>query len=43
MPRPKVRYAITPNPVSSWIQNRLPKRFVDRTIAKRLGLLPAGK
>jgi NAD(P)-dependent dehydrogenase (short-subunit alcohol dehydrogenase family) len=38
--RPRVRYPITPNPVSGWIQNRLPKRFVDRMIAKRLGLHP---
>ena len=37
---PRVRYPITPNPVSSWFQNRLPKRTMDRLIAGRLGLKP---
>jgi NAD(P)-dependent dehydrogenase (short-subunit alcohol dehydrogenase family) len=40
-PKPRVRYGITPNPVSGWIQDKMPKRFVDRMIAKRLGLVPA--
>ena len=38
--KPKVRYAITPNPVRDWIMRNLPKRFIDRMIGKRLGLLP---
>jgi NAD(P)-dependent dehydrogenase (short-subunit alcohol dehydrogenase family) len=43
IPKPRVRYAITPNPLSGWIQNQLPKRFVDRLIAKRLGLTPSAQ
>jgi len=39
-PSPKVRYAITPNPLRDIITTVLPKRTVDRIIAKRLGLLP---
>lgn len=39
--RPKVRYAITPNPLQQLMMRILPKRLVDRLIAKRLGLLPA--
>jgi hypothetical protein len=38
--RPKVRYAITPNPMRQIIMTILPKRTVDRIIAKRLGLMP---
>lgn len=37
--KPKVRYAIVPDPLQSWIQGRIPKRTLDRIIAKRLGLL----
>jgi NAD(P)-dependent dehydrogenase (short-subunit alcohol dehydrogenase family) len=42
--RPKVRYAV----VQGWFQNwflplTLPKRWVDRIIAKQLGLLPKGE
>jgi NAD(P)-dependent dehydrogenase (short-subunit alcohol dehydrogenase family) len=39
---PKVRYAITPDPMRHLITAILPKRTVDRIIAKRLGLLPKG-
>jgi NAD(P)-dependent dehydrogenase (short-subunit alcohol dehydrogenase family) len=38
--KPKVRYAITPEPMRDWIMRNLPKRFIDRMIGKRLGLLP---
>jgi NAD(P)-dependent dehydrogenase (short-subunit alcohol dehydrogenase family) len=38
--RPKVRYTITPDPVQNLIASILPKRMVDRIIARRLGLLP---
>ena len=37
---PKVRYQITPDPMRHLILSVLPKRTVDRIIAKRLGLLP---
>ena len=37
---PKVRYQITPDPMRHVITALLPKRVVDRIIAKRLGLLP---
>jgi NAD(P)-dependent dehydrogenase (short-subunit alcohol dehydrogenase family) len=37
---PKVRYSITPDPMRHLITGILPKRMVDRIIAKRLGLLP---
>jgi NAD(P)-dependent dehydrogenase (short-subunit alcohol dehydrogenase family) len=39
-PRPRVRYAITPDPMRHIISAILPKRTVDRIIAKRLGLMP---
>src|ERR1700709_1327390 len=39
---PKVRYAITPDPMRHLIMAVLPKRLVDRIIAKRLGLMPKG-
>jgi NAD(P)-dependent dehydrogenase (short-subunit alcohol dehydrogenase family) len=38
--RPRVRYEITPDPMRHLITGLLPKRMVDRIIAKRLGLLP---
>jgi len=38
--RPKVRYTITPEPVQNLIASILPKRMVDRIIARQLGLLP---
>ena len=40
MSHPKVRYQITPDPMRHVITALLPKRMVDRIIAKRLGLLP---
>jgi NAD(P)-dependent dehydrogenase (short-subunit alcohol dehydrogenase family) len=39
---PKVRYSITPDPMRHLITGILPKRMVDKIIAKRLGLLPRG-
>jgi len=39
---PKVRYQITPDPMRHLIGAVLPKRTVDRIIAKRLGLSPLG-
>src|SRR5712675_381391 len=39
--RPKVRYTITPEPMRYLMAAILPKRMVDRIIAKRLGLLPS--
>jgi NAD(P)-dependent dehydrogenase (short-subunit alcohol dehydrogenase family) len=38
--RPKVRYQITPDPMRHLIVSVLPKRTVDKIIAKRLGLSP---
>jgi NAD(P)-dependent dehydrogenase (short-subunit alcohol dehydrogenase family) len=35
---PKTRYTVTPVPFQNWMANRLPKRVVDRMIARRLGL-----
>ena len=35
--RPKVRYTVTPEPVEFFLGRVLPKRFVDRLIAGRLG------
>ena len=40
MANPKVRYAISPDPMRHLIIAMLPKRMVDKIIAKRLGLLP---
>src|SRR5580700_2212398 len=37
---PKVRYAITPDPMRHLITGWLPKRMVDGIMAKRLGLIP---
>jgi hypothetical protein len=39
--KPKVRYVLTPSPLRYLIMTMLPKRLVDRIVAKRLGLLPA--
>jgi NAD(P)-dependent dehydrogenase (short-subunit alcohol dehydrogenase family) len=39
-PHPKVRYQVTPDPMRHLITGLLPKRMLDRIIAKRLGLLP---
>jgi NAD(P)-dependent dehydrogenase (short-subunit alcohol dehydrogenase family) len=40
LPNPKVRYQITPDPMRHLVTALLPKRTVDRIIAKRLGLVP---
>ncbi len=37
---PRVRYQITPDPMRHLMTAVLPKRMVDRIIAKRLGLMP---
>jgi NAD(P)-dependent dehydrogenase (short-subunit alcohol dehydrogenase family) len=39
-PNPKVRYQITPDPMRHLMMSWLPKRTVDKIIAKRLGLTP---
>ena len=39
---PKVRYQIAPDRLRHFVTSTLPKRTVDRIIAKRLGLLPQG-
>ena len=39
-PHPKVRYQIAPDPIQQLIGSLLPKRMVDRIIARRLGLIP---
>jgi len=39
--RPKVRYRVTPQPLQDWMARNLPKRFIDRVVGGRLGLLPA--
>ena len=39
-PNPRVRYQIAPDPMRQLIMTILPKRMVDRIIAKRLGLMP---
>jgi hypothetical protein len=36
--KPKTRYIVTPDPVQNWLSNHMPKRMVDRTIARQLGL-----
>jgi NAD(P)-dependent dehydrogenase (short-subunit alcohol dehydrogenase family) len=38
--RPKVRYAVSPQPLQDWIARNMPKRFIDRLIGRQLGLLP---
>ncbi len=37
---PKVRYQITPDPMRHLISGVLPKRMMDKIIARRLGLMP---
>jgi short-subunit dehydrogenase len=41
-PRPKVRYGIAPNPVQILLGRLLPKRLLDRLIARQLGLRKLG-
>ena len=38
--RPRVRYLITPHPVTERIMGRLPTRLLDRLFARRFGLRP---
>jgi NAD(P)-dependent dehydrogenase (short-subunit alcohol dehydrogenase family) len=38
--RPKVRYQITPDPMQRLMTAVLPKRMVDKIIARRIGLMP---
>jgi NAD(P)-dependent dehydrogenase (short-subunit alcohol dehydrogenase family) len=40
LPHPKVRYQIAPDPMRHLMMHWLPKRMVDRIIAKRLDLMP---
>jgi NAD(P)-dependent dehydrogenase (short-subunit alcohol dehydrogenase family) len=40
LPHPKVRYEISPEPMRMLMMRTLPKRMLDRMIAKRLGLMP---
>ena len=40
LPKPKVRYQIAPDPLRHLMGAVLPKRMVDKIIAKRVGLLP---
>ena len=40
LPKPKVRYQIAPDPMRHLVTAVLPKRMVDKIIAKRVGLLP---
>ena len=40
LPNPKVRYTIVPDPMQRLIAAVLPKRTLDKIIAKRLGLMP---
>ena len=42
LPNPKVRYQIAPDPMRHLMAAVLPKRMVDKIIAKRLGLMPPG-
>ena len=34
---PRVRYAVDPNPFSNWVMSILPKRTIDKILAKGLG------
>jgi short-subunit dehydrogenase len=42
-PKPKTRYTVAPNPFQQFLTTRLPKRLVDRTIARQIGLLPPAR
>ena len=42
LPKPKVRYTLVPDPMQRWMAAVLPRRTLDRLIAKRLGLMPQG-
>jgi NAD(P)-dependent dehydrogenase (short-subunit alcohol dehydrogenase family) len=36
--RPKTRYVVTPTPLEGWLVRVLPKRLLDRIVARRLGI-----
>lgn len=38
LPKPKTRYTVASNPLQVWLMQTLPKRLVDRFIARQLGL-----
>jgi NAD(P)-dependent dehydrogenase (short-subunit alcohol dehydrogenase family) len=38
--RPRTRYVVTPDPIQNFLATHLPKRVIDRAIARRLGLRP---
>lgn len=38
--RPRVRYTVTPDLLQHLLMSWLPKRWVDRVLARKLGLLP---
>jgi len=40
VPNPKVRYQVTPDPMRHLVTSVLPKRMVDKIIARRAGLMP---
>ncbi|MBA2398588.1 MAG: SDR family oxidoreductase [Bradyrhizobium sp.] len=40
LPKPRVRYSIVPDPMQVLVASLLPRRTVDKIIAKRLGLTP---
>ncbi|WP_322516592.1 SDR family NAD(P)-dependent oxidoreductase [Rhodopseudomonas palustris] len=40
-PKPKAHDVITPGPLQFWLSTKLPPRWVDRIVARRLGLQPA--
>ena len=40
VPKPRVRYQIAPDPMRHLMTAMLPKRMVDKIIAKRVGLMP---
>ena len=42
-PRPRTRYVLTPTPFQYALAQVLPKRMIDRIIARRLGLMPAAR
>jgi NAD(P)-dependent dehydrogenase (short-subunit alcohol dehydrogenase family) len=41
--RPRTRYVLTPTPFQYALSRVLPKRMIDRMIARRLGLMPASR
>lgn len=39
-PKPRTRHTVTPEPIQNALASILPKRFVDRMIARQLGCEP---